>query len=715
MWLLFLLFSFQDKPFYELYKSGSEKLEARDYRGAITDLEAAIEERKESSPTAKTYGVRFISYFPYHKLAIAYFSLKDSEKARYYLDLAYQYEEDKTQDNAVTIRMKMIEEMVANYGAEPPNPDNPDTTPVEDKPDFFNEFLPIFDHIVQNDFDRAAQEIEKLKLADPDNPIISSLEELNEASRDMKTKQDMLETSQVALMDKIQQLWEAGKEAETTGDYETAYHNYLAVKQLDPSNFEATDAVARVRKELEDRGKSEDELQDAFGTAQQAIAQLIEDKATLEKNQTMMARENRDLLNRLKDFQDTKSAKGDVEVKWGIEKFRNRTANVRLKVISSVPLTRATLFLNDKQIRYWDIDKRTEFQVPMVNNLKFVSYENEFAMRVMDDQGHKYTRYQRVDYERPIPLFTRRVKQSLILISAALILAIFGMRQLKKRKAFRERFNPYIAGAPILNEKMFYGRDTLLKQILNTLHNNSLMIYGERRIGKTSFLHRLNNALPFTDDPQYQFIPVFIDLQGVKEEHFFASLDHEIGAVLETHNITLEAPPEIMDHRKFTSRLRKYINALKQQCEKKPKLVLLLDEVDVMNGFSEQTNQQLRSVFMKGFAEHIVAVMAGIHINTRWKSEGSPWYNFFEQIGLKPFSKSHADALITKPVTGVYQYSPDAVKRIMELTDGKPYLIQKMCLNLVSHILAENRRRILPEDVDYVFNEIKREFYGAQE
>ncbi len=64
MWLLFLLFSFQDKPFYELYKSGSEKLEVRDYRGAIEDLEAAVKERKESSPTAKTYGVRFISYFP---------------------------------------------------------------------------------------------------------------------------------------------------------------------------------------------------------------------------------------------------------------------------------------------------------------------------------------------------------------------------------------------------------------------------------------------------------------------------------------------------------------------------------------------------------------------------------------------------------------------------------------------------------------------------
>jgi len=49
----------------------------------------------------------------------------------------------------------------------------------------------------------------------------------------------------------------------------------------------------------------------------------------------------------------------------------------------------------------------------------------------------------------------------------------------------------------------------------------------------------------------------------------------------------------------------------------------------------------------------------------------------------------------------------------MDLTGGKPYLIQKICLNLVMHILSENRRKIGVEDVKYVYEQIKSEFEGA--
>jgi len=716
MWLLLLLFTYQGNSFYELYQSGSAKLESRDYHGAIEDLEAAVSLRKESSPTAKTYGVRFIAYFPYHQLAKAHLSLKDFDKARTYLDLAYQYEEDKTKDNAIPARMKMIEEMITVYGAEPAKPDIPDTTaePVEE-PSLSIQFMPVFDSIVQGDFNQALKDIEQLKEAYPNDPSLPRLEALALSWQATRDAQNTLEKSQTAHMDKIQKLWEMGERSEAAGDYEQAYHNFLAVKELKPEDMEAVQAVNRVRRELEDRGKSEAELQSAIETAQVDIAQLIESKVTLERNQEKMARENRDLLAKLDQFTNSKVKRSEIKVKWEIGQKGDRMANIHISVTSANPLKRVTLFLNEKQISFWEVDNQRTFRAPFMNNFKFEKYENELIIKALDDQGFNHSRTQSVPFPRPQPLLTRKAKRVLLLFCVTLVLAIFGVRQLRKRKAFRDRFNPYIAGAPILNEQMFYGRDTLLKQILNTLHNNSLMIYGERRIGKTSFLHRLNNMLPLMEDPQYQFIPVFIDLQGVRQEQFFATLDHEIGSVLEMHHITLDPPPEEMDHRQFTSRLRKYINSLKEKCEKKPKLVLLLDEVDVMNSFSEQTNQQLRSVFMKGFAEHIVAVMAGIHINTRWKSEGSPWYNFFEQIGLKPFSKNHADALITKPVNGIYQYSPEAVSRIMEITHGKPYLIQKMCLNLISHILAENKRRIMAEDVNYVFNGIKKEFYGAPE
>ena len=95
------------------------------------------------------------------------------------------------------------------------------------------------------------------------------------------------------------------------------------------------------------------------------------------------------------------------------------------------------------------------------------------------------------------------------------------------------------------------------------------------------------------------------------------------------------------------------------------KLALLIDEVDVLNEYSERINQRLRSIFMKTFSEHLVAIMSGVGIKRIWNSEGSPWYNFFDEIELSAFTREEAEALIREPVEGVFRCEPEAVERIL--------------------------------------------------
>jgi hypothetical protein len=94
----------------------------------------------------------------------------------------------------------------------------------------------------------------------------------------------------------------------------------------------------------------------------------------------------------------------------------------------------------------------------------------------------------------------------------------FAGQMLRRSHARRRRFNPYIAGAPVLDHDMFYGREKLTARMLSTLHRNSLMITGERRIGKTTFLHHLKRVLADDDGGEWRFFPVFVDLQGVPEQ-----------------------------------------------------------------------------------------------------------------------------------------------------------------------------------------------------
>ena len=196
-----------------------------------------------------------------------------------------------------------------------------------------------------------------------------------------------------------------------------------------------------------------------------------------------------------------------------------------------------------------------------------------------------------------------------------------------------------------------------------------------------------------------------MDLQGVPEESFFHALMAEVVDGLDLAPATREAlrfapEPEGYDARDFGHDLQQVIKELGTRTEKRVKLALLIDEVDVLNEYSESVNQRLRAIFMKSFSENLVAVMSGVGIKRRWKSEVSPWYNFFDEIELLSFSRQEAEALVREPVAGVFRWQPQAVERVLDLSQLKPYLVQKLCVHAVNRMLEQGRSTIRLEDVE---------------
>ncbi len=288
---------------------------------------------------------------------------------------------------------------------------------------------------------------------------------------------------------------------------------------------------------------------------------------------------------------------------------------------------------------------------------------------------------------------------------ALLTTALLWQRHRRRQRLLKRRFNPYVAGAPVLNEDLFYGREALLNRILQTVHNNSLLLHGERRIGKTSLQHHLKRRLQQLDDPDYEFFPVYIDLQGTPEEKFFATLAED--TFLELAPLLGDLETDFSDDRVYTYRdlvrdLRRILAALAQKTTKKVKLVLLIDEVDELNEYNPKINQKLRSLFMKSFAENLVSVVSGVAIKKQWEREGSPWYNFFEEIEVKAFRREDAEKLIEDPIRGLFKFEEGLVDRVITLTDCKPYLIQKLCIALVNRLHEQGRRMITLADVEAI-------------
>jgi len=344
---------------------------------------------------------------------------------------------------------------------------------------------------------------------------------------------------------------------------------------------------------------------------------------------------------------------------------------------------------------------------------------HDVVVRVFDSQGKQFETSFRVTRHRQLHeqpwFYPAAVGTSLGLVGLG-----FGFQRLRRRDAIRRRFNPYIAGAPILNQEMFYGRQKLLARILNVLHHNSLMITGERRIGKTTLLYQLKKALEADDTTEYRFFPVFIDLQGVDENVFFHSV---MADVIETLQPAADTMPALRyraeeeagyEGREFSHDLQRIVEDLKRRTPKKVKLALLIDEVDVLNAFSERINQRLRSIFMKTFSEHLVAIMSGVGVKRIWTSEGSPWYNFFDEIELTPFSREEAESLIRQPVEGYFRWDADAVDAVLRWSGGKPYLVQKVCIHAVNHMLEEGRTTVTAADVEAA-REMARTFTEDEE
>jgi energy-coupling factor transporter ATP-binding protein EcfA2 len=180
-------------------------------------------------------------------------------------------------------------------------------------------------------------------------------------------------------------------------------------------------------------------------------------------------------------------------------------------------------------------------------------------------------------------------------------------------------------------------REQLIRRILSSIHNNSILLIGESGSGKTPILLYLKGRLTAGDDLALDFYPVYIDLRGVPENLLFATVADAVSGQL-----AFSPPSKVArfgsdyDHRDLARDLRGVIHTLGQRGLKPARLVLLVDGIDELNHYDPRTTQRVRSLFMASLAENLVMVASAVEIEKHWEQEGSPWYNFFEEIELAP-------------------------------------------------------------------------------
>ena len=181
------------------------------------------------------------------------------------------------------------------------------------------------------------------------------------------------------------------------------------------------------------------------------------------------------------------------------------------------------------------------------------------------------------------------------------------------------------------------GHERLIRQILSTIHNNSILLCGEPGTGKTALLLHLNERLSTGGDPATDFFPVYIDLHDVPEHLLFDTVANAVTEQLGPMPASRAASfGTDYGHRDLANDLRSVLRALRKHSTGQARLVLLINGIDELNHYAPRTAQRVRSLFMASLDGSLVMVASAVEIDRHWEQEGSPWYNFFEEIKLPP-------------------------------------------------------------------------------
>jgi outer membrane protein assembly factor BamB/AAA+ ATPase superfamily predicted ATPase len=273
--------------------------------------------------------------------------------------------------------------------------------------------------------------------------------------------------------------------------------------------------------------------------------------------------------------------------------------------------------------------------------------------------------------------------------------------------------NPYSVGMPIRDGGMFYGRQedlAILKtDLTNPEVNVTIVLYGQRRSGKTSLLNQLVNT-----DVLAPHIPVYIDMQNeslsITISKFLRNIAHYIQKALKKRGITIQQPglKEFEDDPTFVFNC--FLDEVEGYLQER-KLILCIDEFEILEqkvkekDLPQEVFEYLRSLMQH--RENMNFLFSGTHtIKQLTANYWSVFFNIARHYKLTKLGEEAATQLIVRPVEGKLEYDPFAIKKIRQLTADQPYLIQLICRSVVDYCNAVQKGYVTINDVNTVLDTV---------
>jgi hypothetical protein len=249
---------------------------------------------------------------------------------------------------------------------------------------------------------------------------------------------------------------------------------------------------------------------------------------------------------------------------------------------------------------------------------------------------------------------------------------------------------------------IYVGRKDILQKLLN---NPQAMIWGGRRIGKTSVLHALENSL---NSRHYKVAYVYVDLQDEGDPDL--AIAQKIASTLDLGTV------------KSIAVFEKKVSSLRR---KGTKVAFLIDEVDEYIKKSRKAHGSafplatvLRQLVMDDSDKDTFLVYSGYHqlyyeakLDQEKRRVGHPFINITQQIPIKDLTYDDIAELVKtgfEDMLGI-KVHPSVPRLIAKKASRHPAFVQQFCRCLLEHV----SKRRTPGTVVTITTKDVEAVYGA--
>ncbi|MEM7134580.1 MAG: VWA domain-containing protein [Chloroflexota bacterium] len=250
--------------------------------------------------------------------------------------------------------------------------------------------------------------------------------------------------------------------------------------------------------------------------------------------------------------------------------------------------------------------------------------------------------------------------------------------------------NPYVAGNPVGGSSAFVGRADVLRSVLRMLNNpgsNALVLFGQRRIGKTSVLRHLEQSLPESG----AFKPIYFDLQDKAALPLNTVLEQLAQRIVSRLGLVLTTDYSTSYQEAFHSQ---FIPNVLDGLQEDASLVILFDEFDVLD--SEDQSQAGTAFFpyLRELMDLDPRLQFIFVIGRRPEDLSSLTLSVFKGINQESVTllSQHDTMELVKlgQKNDSLVISDSVAEQIYSLTGGHPYLTQQLCQEIWEEAYEED-------------------------